>query len=169
MKITKISIENLGPYIGTNHIAFSVDDALRKVVLIGGKNGAGKTTLFNSIRIGLYGCRAFGFESNNAKYIELVTQLINSSALLKKEGRASVTISILMDDGKDDYQYTFERSWRLTTKNLREDIVVSRNGVTLSETEKSDFQSYLLQLIPPDMLGILCLMASRTQTSKMPF
>ena len=151
MKITKISIENLGPYIGTNHIAFSVDDALRKVVLIGGKNGAGKTTLFNSIRIGLYGCRAFGFESNNAKYIELVTQLINSSALLKKEGRASVTISILMDDGKDDYQYTFERSWRLTTKNLREDIVVSRNGVTLSETEKSDFQSYLLQLIPPDM------------------
>lgn len=151
MKITKIAIENLGPYIGTNHIDFSVSDAFKKVVLIGGKNGAGKTTLFNSIRIGLYGCRAFGFESNNAKYLEIVAQLINNSALLRKEGRASVTISILMDDGKYDYQYTFERSWRLTTKNLREEITVSRNGIVLSETEKSDFQSYLLQLIPPDM------------------
>ena len=151
MKIIKISIENLGPYIGLNHIDFSVDDAAKKVVLIGGKNGAGKTTLFNSIRIGLYGCRAFGFESNNTKYLEIITQLIHSSALLKKEGRASISVSILMEDGKDDFQYTFERSWRLKTKNLRENAIVFRNGTVLSETEKSDFQSYLLQLIPPDM------------------
>lgn len=151
MKITNISIENLGPYIGTNILDFSVNDASRKVVLIGGKNGAGKTTLFNAIRVGLYGCMAYGFESNNSKYLEIISQLINTSARLQKEGHARVSISILMDDGKYDFTYKFVRTWRLDTKNLKEDFVLLRNGEVMSEVEKSDFQSYLLQLIPPDM------------------
>ena len=151
MKITNIAIENLGPYVGTNLLDFSVKDAFRKVVLIGGKNGAGKTTLFNAIRIGLYGCKAYGFDSNNAKYLEIISQLINTSARLRKEGRASIQISVLMDDGKYDYTYTFERSWKLSTKVLKEELIILRNGCPMTEVEKSDFQSYLLQLIPPDM------------------
>lgn len=151
MKITDIQLENLGPYIGINELAFSVNQPGHKVVLVGGKNGAGKTTLFNTIRIGLYGCRAYGFESNNTKYLDIISQLINSSARLKKDGRASVKICILMDDGKFDYHYSFERSWKLTTRILKEELIVQRDGVTLSEVEKSDFESYLLQLIPPDM------------------
>lgn len=151
MKITKIVIENLGPYIGSNLLDFTVSDSSRKVVLIGGKNGAGKTTLFNAIRIGLYGCKAYGFDSNNSKYLEIISQLINTSARLQKEGRASIKISILMDDGKYDYTYTFERSWKLSTKALKEDLIILRNGSIMTEVERSDFQSYLLQLIPPDM------------------
>jgi len=151
MKITSIAIENLGPYIGTNLLKFNVENNSRKVILIGGKNGAGKTTLFNAIRTGLYGCRAYGFDSNNSKYLEIISQLINASARLQKEGRASIQISILMDDGKYDYTYTFQRAWRLSTKVLKEDLIVLRNGVAMSEIEKSDFQSYLLQLIPPNM------------------
>lgn len=151
MKITDIIIENLGPYVGVNTLSFRVDDANKKVILVGGKNGAGKTTLFNSIRVGLYGCRAFGFASNNTKYLDIISQLINSAAKLKKEGKASIQIGILMDDGKNDYHYSFNRSWKLSTKILKEELIVHRNGVTLSEAEKSDFESYLLQLIPPDM------------------
>ena len=151
MKITNIIVENLGPYVGKNTFEFSVSDPSKNVVLIGGKNGAGKTTLFNSIRVGLYGCRAYGFESDNSKYIEIIFQLVNASAKLNKVGRAGVSISILMDDGKDDYLYTFERTWRLDLKTLKEEVKLTRNGKPLSETEKSDFQSYLLQMIPPDM------------------
>ena len=151
MKITNIVVENLGPYVGKNTFEFSVSDPSKNVVLIGGKNGAGKTTLFNSIRVGLYGCRAYGFESDNSKYIEIIFQLVNASAKLNKVGRAGVSISILMDDGKDDYLYTFERTWRLDLKTLKEEVKLTRNGKPLSETEKSDFQSYLLQMIPPDM------------------
>lgn len=151
MKITSIVIENLGPYVGANRFNFSVDDDNKQVVLIGGKNGAGKTTLFNAIRIGLYGCRAYGFESNNTKYLEKVSRLINTTARISKKGCASVIITILMEDGKDNYAYTFERSWKLSTKLLHEDLRILRNGILLSEVEKSDFQSYLLQLIPPDM------------------
>ncbi len=151
MKITNITIHNLGPYIGDNILNFDISDSARNVILIGGKNGAGKTTLFNSIKIGLYGCRAYGFESENAKYLEIVDSLINSKAKLERTGVAKIVISILMEDGKDDFRYRFERSWKLTTKNLREELRVYRNNVLLNETEKSDFQSYLLQLIPPDM------------------
>ena len=151
MKITKISIENLGPYVGENLLHFDIEDPTRNVILIGGKNGAGKTTLFNSIKIGLYGCRAYGFESENAKYLEIISNLINSTAKLERTGIAKIIISILMEDGKDDFRYRFERSWKLTTKNLKEDLRIYRNDIPLDETEKSDFQSYLLQLIPPDM------------------
>lgn len=151
MKITNIQIENLGPYVGINDLAFDVLNNQQKVVLIGGKNGAGKTTLFNAIRIGLYGCRAYGFESNNAKYLEIISQMINTAARIRKEGYARIRISILMDDGKYDYTYTFERSWKLSTKILKEDLVILRNNQAMSEVEKSDFQSYLLQQIPPDM------------------
>ena len=151
MKITNISIENLGPYVGQNRLTFDVSDPSQNVILIGGKNGAGKTTLFNSIKIGLYGCRAYGFESENAKYLEIISNLINSKAKLERIGVARIIISVLMEDGKDDYTYQFERSWKLSTKQLREELRVYRNGILLNETEKSDFQSYLMQLIPPDM------------------
>lgn len=151
MKITNISIENLGPYVGENTLSFDLSDKSRNVILIGGKNGAGKTTLFNSIKIGLYGCRAYGFESENAKYMDIISNLINSKAKLERTGVARIIISVLMEDGKDDFRYRFERTWKLSTKQLREDLRIYRNEVLLTETEKSDFQSYLMQLIPPDM------------------
>ena len=151
MKIIDISIENLGPYIGENSLHFDVENPARNVILIGGKNGAGKTTLFNAIKIGIYGCRAYGFESENVKYLELISNLINRVAKFERDGVARIIISILMEDGKDDFKYRFERSWKLSTKNLREELRIYRNGIPLDETEKSDFQSYLLQLIPPDM------------------
>lgn len=151
MKITDILLQNLGPYIGENRLSFDISDPARNVVLIGGKNGAGKTTLFNSIKTGLYGCRAYGFESENAKYLEIISNLINRGAKLGRTGVAKVVISILMEDGKDDFTYRFERSWKLSTKQLREDVKIYRNDVLLNETEKSDFESYLLQLIPPDL------------------
>ena len=151
MKITNILLQNLGPYVGENVLSFDTSDNMRNVILIGGKNGAGKTTLFHSIKIGLYGCRSYGFESENAKYLEIISNLINSKAKLERNGIARVVISVLMEDGKDDFVYRFERSWKLSTKQLREHFKLYRNDVLLNETEKSDFESYLLQLIPPDL------------------
>lgn len=59
MKIEKIAIKNIGPYVGDNLFVFDVHDKERRMVLIGGKNGAGKTTLFNAIKTCLYGCVAY--------------------------------------------------------------------------------------------------------------
>lgn len=151
MKLTKILIENLGPYIGKNELEFSVENNSKRVILIGGKNGAGKTTLFKAIRIGLYGCRAFGYEMNNSRYIGEISKIINHAKKLSKNGVAKINIELLMDDGRYDNVYMFERIWKLSTKQLREEYNLYKNGVLMSISERSDFESYLFQLIPPDM------------------
>ena len=82
MKIKRIQVKNIGPYVNENAFDFDVSDITKRMVLIGGKNGAGKTTLFNAIKICLYGCVAYGFESNNAKYFAEIEKIINANVLM---------------------------------------------------------------------------------------
>ena len=151
MKIERIQIKNIGPYVDENCFKFDVNNLSKRMVLVGGKNGAGKTTLFNAIKICLYGCVAYGFESNNARYYAEVEKIINTNEKLKKVGEAEVVIDLLFDDGKDNHTYTFFRSWKVAGKKISESFVVYKNGVALSETERSDFESYLLQMLPPNL------------------
>lgn len=151
MKIKRIQVKNIGPYVNKNVMNFDVSDTVKRMVLIGGKNGAGKTTLFNAIKICLYGCVAYGFESNNTKYFAEIEKIINANEKLKKIGEAEVTIDLLMDDGKYDHTYTFIRAWKVTSKRIAESFTVYKDSTVLSETEKSDFESYLLQTLPPNL------------------
>lgn len=151
MKIERIKVYNIGPYVDINSFDFNVNDKTKRMVLIGGKNGSGKTTLFNAIKICLYGCVAFGFGSNNATYFDEVRKIINTNEKLKKVGQASVEIKLLFDDGKYNNEYTFNRSWKVSGKKFTEDFILQKNGEVLSETEKSDFESFLLQLLPPNL------------------
>ena len=151
MKIEKIAIKNIGPYVGDNLFVFDVHDKERRMVLIGGKNGAGKTTLFNAIKTCLYGCVAYGFESASARYYSEVSKLLNEQEKLKKAGFAQIVVELLLDDGKDNHVYTFDRSWRIREKHISEKFDLYKNGAILSQTEKSDFESYLLQTLPPNL------------------
>ncbi len=151
MKIQKIAIKNIGPYINDNSFNFDIESDVKRMVLIGGKNGAGKTTLFNSIKICLYGCIAFGFESNNAKYYAEVEKIINTGEKLKKNGEAEVIIELLLDDGKNDFLYTFDRKWKTKGKRIVESFKLYKDAVLLSNTERSDFENYLLQILPPNL------------------
>lgn len=151
MKIQKIAIKNIGPYINDNSFDFDIESDIKRMVLIGGKNGAGKTTLFNSIKICLYGCVAFGFESNNAKYYTEVEKIINTGEKLKKNGEAEVIIELLLDDGKNDFLYTFNRKWKTKGKRIIETFYLYKNGILLSNTERADFENYLLQILPPNL------------------
>lgn len=151
MKIKHIKINNIGPYVNDNCFEFDINNGDRRMVLIGGKNGAGKTTLFNAIKICMYGCIAYGLEANNAKYFAEVEKIINSNEKLKKVAEASVIMDILFDDGKYDYVYTFSRSWRISGKKITESFLVYKDGILLENGEKSDFENYLLQLLPPNL------------------
>ena len=151
MKIKRIQIKNIGPYINENIFQFDVSDLTKRLALIGGKNGAGKTTLFNAIKICLYGCIAYGFESNNAKYYAEIEKIINTNEKLKKIGEAEVIIDLLFDDGKYNYTYTFARAWKVAGAKISESFTVYKNGVALSSSERSDFESYLLQMLPPNL------------------
>lgn len=78
-------------------------------------------------------------------------KIINSNEKLKKVAEASVIMDILFDDGKYDYVYTFSRSWRISGKKITETFFVYKDGVLLENGEKSDFENYLLQLLPPNL------------------
>lgn len=151
MKIKRIQLTNIGPYINENNFDFDLSDSLRRMVLVGGKNGAGKTTLFKAIKICLYGCVAYGYEAINAKYYAEVEKLINTNEKLKKTGEASVSIDLVLDDGKYDTTYTFVRQWRITGKRIAETFDVFKEGKALSLTEKGDFENYILHLLPPNL------------------
>lgn len=151
MKIKKIQLKNIGPYVDYNGFDFNIADSVKRMVLVGGKNGAGKTTLFNAIKICLYGCIAFGYEANNAKYYEEVEKIINTNEKLKKIGESEVKIDLLIDDGKDDHIYTFIRSWQVRGKRIIETFVLLKDNKPINETEKSDFESFLLQTLPPNL------------------
>ena len=54
MLLTKITLDNVGVYRGSNE--FDLETTPQKpIILYGGVNGAGKTTLFESIPLCLYG------------------------------------------------------------------------------------------------------------------
>ena len=151
MKIQRIKLNNIGPYINVNEFDFSIDDPNKRMVLIGGKNGAGKTTLFKAIKLCLYGCIAYGYESINAKYYAEVEKIINANEKLKRVGQADVSIDLIFDDGKYDNRYTFLRQWKVTGKRISETFDVYKNDQPMSVTEKSDFESYLLHMLPPNL------------------
>ncbi len=151
MKIQRIKLNNIGPYVDENEFNFNVADITKRMVIIGGKNGAGKTTLFKAIKLCLYGCIAYGYESINAKYFAEVEKIINANEKLKKVGEAEVTIDLLLDDGKYDSTYTFIRKWKVAGKRICETFDVYKNGEMLSITEKGDFESYILHLLPPNL------------------
>ena len=147
MKIQRIKLNNIGPYINVNEFDFSIDDPNKRMVLIGGKNGAGKTTLFKAIKLCLYGCIAYGYESINAKYYAEVEKIINANEKLKRVGQADVSIDLIFDDGKYDNRYTFLRQWKVTGKRISETFDVYKNDQPMSVTEKSDFESGKLKAI----------------------
>lgn len=151
MKIKSIKINNIGPYVGDNVFRFDVSDKTKRMILIGGKNGSGKTTLFNAIKICLYGCIAYGFKSENIKYYSEIEKIINTNEKLKKGKEAKIILELLLDDGKYDYVYTFDRRWKIARKRIYETFNIYKNDKLLSEIEQSDFESYLLQILPPDL------------------
>ena len=46
------------------------------------------------------------------------------------------------------------RKWNWSNGNIIEDVVVEKNGVCLNEEELTNFQNYLLHLIPPGLLNL---------------
>ncbi len=151
MKIKNIKLKNIGPYVNHNQFEFDINNNKKRMVLVGGKNGAGKTTLFNAIKIGLYGCVAYGFESNNARYYEQVEKIINTTEKMNKVGISEVVIEMLFDDGKENHIYTFNRSWKIKGKKISESFTLLKDNMIVSESEKYDFESFLLQTLPPDL------------------
>lgn len=152
MKIKKIELYNIGPYVGKNIFDFSMKKK-KNIVIIGGKNGAGKTTFFKSIKTGLYGCKVWGYDAPGKEYFNIINSLVNTNTQYNNDLNAYIEIDLFFDDGKQQTIYTLHREWRKDKKGFVEHFSINKNGIGLNEEEMFDFNNYMLSLIPPDMFN----------------
>lgn len=152
MKIKRITLFNIGPYVEENTFDFTVSKN-RNIVLIGGKNGAGKTTFFKSIKTCLYGCKVWGYDALGKEYYSIINSLVNVDKLYDSTAKAYVEIELVFDDGKQTNSYVLHREWMKVKMALTEFFNVRKNGEVIIGTEEDDFINYLLSIIPPDMFN----------------
>ena len=153
MKIKRISLYNIGPYVGLNSFDFSLDKN-KNIVLIGGKNGAGKTTFFKSIKTCLYGCKVWGFDAPCKEYYSVINGLVNSKSMYANSAVAFIEIELFFYDGKQENIYTLHREWKKSKMTFCEFFNVKKNGDLIIGHDENDFINYLLSIIPPDMFNL---------------
>lgn len=152
MKIKSLKLENIGPYKGINTMTFDLNDN-RNIVLFGGKNGTGKTTIFSAIKVGLYGCKSFGYESLNSKYYEEISKLINTDIKTKQNKIASITIDALLEDGKQNNIFTINRCWLIKGSGIKENCQVYKNNELINGEELQNFIAYLDGVVSADLFN----------------
>ena len=91
MKIKRITLYNIGPYVDINSFDFTISKD-RNIELIGGKNGAGKTTFFKAIKTCLYGCKVWGFDAPGKEYFSIINGLVNFQSLYDNSAKAYIEI-----------------------------------------------------------------------------
>lgn len=152
MKIKKIILYNIGPYVDKNVFDLSSNES-HNIVLIGGKNGAGKTTFFKSIKTCLYGCRVWGFEAPGKEYFSIVSNLLNTRLQYDISARGYIEIELEFNDGKQIELYRLHREWEKKKKGIDETFIIYKDGELLDEENMINFVNYLLSIIPPDMFN----------------
>ena len=152
MKIKKIILYNIGPYVDRNIFDLTSDD-MRNIVLIGGKNGAGKTTFFKSIKTCLYGCRVWGFEAPGKEYYSIVENMLNTKLQYDMSARGYVELELVFDDGKQVDIYRLHREWEKKKRGIEETFLIYKQNELLDTENQSNFINYLLSIIPPDMFN----------------
>ena len=152
MKINKLTINNLGPYVGDN--VFDLRTTKKKnIILFGGKNGAGKTSLFTAIKLCLYGCRSMGYDNKSSKYSKEVIKFINDNVKYSENYSGYVKLDIDISNGHEIDKYMLCRKW-IYNKNLNEEIEVTKNNEQLNDEAIYDFEKYILSIIPPDVFDL---------------
>lgn len=154
MKIKKINLFNFGSYLGKNSMDLADEHPEKRVVVIGGKNGAGKTTLFTAIQVCLYGHYAFGYRNAGKHYLKEIHNLINNQVRLDENADAYVEIDFEQVTHTEQINYTIRRAWKWPDQIIEEELTVSQNGKQLAIEELTNFQNYLIHLIPPDLLKL---------------
>lgn len=153
MRINRIELYNIGSYEGINEFNVSAQNKEGHIIVVGGKNGAGKTTLFTAIKLCLYGHKEAGYESINAFYKKGIKRLINDKAKAENNGNAHVVLDLDITNGQGWDNYVLKREWALEGDTF-ECFTVLKNEQLLSGEEISDFDNFLMNIIPPELFEL---------------
>lgn len=155
MKITKIKLNNIGPYRGENNIFDINVEKGKNIILVGGKNGAGKTTLLNSIKTGLFGTYAYGLRTNSNQYFNSLNKIFNYVEAKKKISYFGIEIEFSLIENYIENIYLFSREWKKVDNDISEKLVVKRNSEVLDDEEIEQIQTKLKEIMPPAVIDTM--------------
>lgn len=149
MKIKEIRLKNIGPYLGDN--SFNFDTIYNKnIIMIGGKNGAGKTTLLKAIKIGLFGCYAYGFKTENSTYFKEIEGILSNNSTVN-DYRITIDLEYVEKLSQDNYR--IERRWRLVQEEFIETVTVSKNSEELDSYDSLEFINKVRSMTSPALIN----------------
>ena len=150
MQITKLVLDNFSSYEGKTVFDFTVKKK-QPIILIGGLNGAGKTSIFTAIKIALYGPLAFGYTGNNAFYSKKIRGFINDKAFQVQHFTSGISIEIKLKQERETKHYTINRNWSIVDSRIEEEYTIYEGNKLLEDSEKTLFESFILNIIPIDL------------------
>ncbi len=149
MIFKRLEIFNYGIFKGEHEVNFA-GPSIQSVTLVGGLNGSGKTTIFEAIQIALFGSHSnLHKENKQPSYTKYLTSKINRDSN-KRVGTAikfTINLSDDIDIGED---ITILRSWKRTTKGLKEYFEVYRNDIVDIDLSENWIE-FISQIISPNL------------------
>ena len=144
-----IEITNYGIFKGRHKVSFA-EPSIQSVTLIGGLNGSGKTTIFEAIQIATFGIQSnLHKENKQPSYTKYLKGKINRDCDEAEGTAIKFTINIA-DDIDLEEDITVIRSWKNTTKGLKECFEVHRNDMI--DIDLSDnWIEFISQIISPSL------------------
>ncbi len=152
MILRSILLQDFGLYAGRQLIDLvprSDAGGPRPVVLVGGKNGAGKTTLLEAVRLALYGRRALGHRVGQSDYENYLRRRIHASRDGERADSSSVGLEFDYAEAGEIHRYKITRSWTAKGVKLNEDLLLEKDGKTITSVPRDEWQYFLHDLIPP--------------------
>jgi len=144
--LSKLTVNNFGPYLGRREISFlpSSEDRKGPICLIGALNGSGKTTLLDALLLALYGPRARCSTRGSEAYSEFLRKSINQRVSTAEGAGVALTFEYQTSNGQTTLEV--DRSWQDTGKRITEVTTVKRNGEVdpaLTETWSEHVESLI--------------------------
>lgn len=146
MILHSLRIHNFGLYGGTHDFELSPDiEAGRPVILVVGHNGSGKTTFLEAVRLALYGKRSLGARVGQGEYEAHLLRRITNTA---SERHAYVELSFTSHHLGTNDTYVVRREWASRGSSVVEALEFSRNGTSVDDIPREDWNHYLEDMIP---------------------
>ena len=153
MLLTKITLDNVGVYRGSNE--FDLETTPQKpIILYGGVNGAGKTTLFESIPLCLYGQKYTEDRITKKDYHQKIRRLFHHNIKTNTSAHdAAITLEFQYAQNGKITQYRITRIWQNNDGKIDEFLKIFTKPVgdkkySLMGLEESQLQHIINQMIP---------------------
>lgn len=120
------------------------------IVLFGGLNGGGKTTILSALKLALYGKGVLGSGTTIAEYHQYLRECIHRAHnSIAKPTRAAVELTFRYAQYGVISSYQLTRDWFVDhAGKVKEGLIISRDGHSLTELSYDQAQAFLNELIP---------------------